>query len=222
MMLKELVKKIDSAIPSLFPVDPAQFNDPVALQTEWKAVRTSRSGASSNKLIQKDANLLAYKPSLMGRIMGIIFALAGASVIAVFFTMTDDVQAIFLLVVGLIFAGVGVLIFFQASTPVAFDKSVGMFYKGRKQQRLADAADVKRTARFSDIHAIQMIARLESSSDNNNNTPTRFYTVFDMNLVRHNGERVFVTTYGKAERAREDARMIAEFINVPVWDGIDG
>lgn len=125
-MLKELVKKIDSAIPSLFPVDPVQFNDPVALQTEWKAVRTSRSGASSNKLIQKDANLLAYKPSLMGRIMGIIFALAGSSVIAVYFSLTDD-QAIVLLVVGLIFAAAGVLIFFQASTPVAFDKSIGMF-----------------------------------------------------------------------------------------------
>lgn len=220
-MLKELVKKIDSAIPCLFPVDPVQFNDPVALQTEWKAVRTSRSGASSNKLIQKDANLLAYKPSLMGRIMGIIFALAGSSVIAVYFSLTDD-QAIVLLVVGLIFAAAGVLIFFQASTPVAFDKSIGMFYKGRKQQKLADAADTKHTARFSDIHAIQMISRLESTSSNNNNTPTRFYTVFDMNLVRHDGERVYVTTYGKADRAREDARMIAEFINVPVWDGIDG
>lgn len=67
-----------------------------------------------------------------------------------------------------------------------------------------------------------MISRLESTSSNNNNTPTRFYTVFDMNLVRHDGERVYVTTYGKADRAREDARMIAEFINVPVWDGIDG
>jgi len=219
-MLKDIIKKIDSALPSLYPVNPAQFNDPVALQTEWKPVRTSRSGASSNKLIQKDANLLVYKPSILGRIMGIIFTLIGASVIAVFFTLTDD-QPYLVLVVGLIFAGVGVLVFFQASTPVAFDKSIGMFYKGRKQQKLADATDTKHTALFSDIHAIQMLSRLESTSSDNN-TPSRFYTVYDMNLVRHDGQRVFVATYGKSEKAREDARMIAEFINVPVWDGIDG
>jgi len=218
-MLKDIIKKIDSALPSLFPVNPAQFNDPVALQTEWKPVRTSRSGASSNKLIQRDANLLIYKPSIMGWIMGIIFGLIGASGIAAFLIMADD-QPYLLLAVGLLFAGVGVLIFFQASTPVAFDKSLGMFYKGRKQQRLADATDTKHTALFSDIHAIQMLSRLESSS--NDNSPTRYYTVYDLNLVRHDGQRLYVTTYGKSERAREDARMIAEFINAPVWDGIDG
>jgi len=43
-----------------------------------------------------------------------------------------------------------------------------------------------------------------------------------MNLVKNDAQRIHVMTYGKTTRAREDARTIAEFIGIPVWDGIDG
>ncbi|PKM64373.1 MAG: hypothetical protein CVU96_03100, partial [Firmicutes bacterium HGW-Firmicutes-20] len=62
-MLKDIIKKIDSAIPSLFPVNPEKFNDPVALQTEWKGVKV-KSGGASTALVQMDENRLVYKPSI--------------------------------------------------------------------------------------------------------------------------------------------------------------
>lgn len=51
-MLKDVIKKLDSAIPSLFPVDPTRFNDPVAMQTGWKQVRAGKTSRASNKLFK--------------------------------------------------------------------------------------------------------------------------------------------------------------------------
>jgi hypothetical protein len=218
-MLKDIIKQIDSAIPSLFPVNAAQFNDPVAFQTEWKGVRSGRSGGASSVLVQQDANLLAYKPSMFGRIMGVIFTLAGALIYWLYFFMPGD-KPWFILLIGTVFTLVGVLMIVQAASPVVFDKSAGLFYKGRKQQKMPDHTDAKHAASFSDIHAIQLLTRLEQS--NNNDGHTHYYRVYELNLVKHDGERVYVMTYGKALKARNDARTIADFIKVPVWDGIDG
>ncbi len=62
-MLKDIIKQIDSAIPSLFPVNAAQFNDPVAFQTEWKgSIKIRRRFIIHGT----GSNLLAYKPSMLG------------------------------------------------------------------------------------------------------------------------------------------------------------
>jgi hypothetical protein len=125
-----------------------------------------------------------------------------------------------------IFALSGVFIIMQASMPIVFDKSARMFYRGRKQPKIPDATDSKHTVSFNDIHAIQLLTRLESSSnaDNSNNQfrRTRYYRVYEMNLVKHDGKRKYVNTFGKDDIARHDANIIADFIGVPVWDGIDG
>ena len=218
-MLKDIIKKIDSAIPNLFPVNREQFNDPVAFQTEWKGVLTGKSSGASSVLVLQDENLLAYKPSIAGFMMGIIFILIGAFVIGLYFFMPGN-PPWFILPLGALFSGVGVIIFIQASSPIAFDKSIGRFYKGRKQQKTFDPTDVKHTASFSDLHAIQLLTRLESTS--NNDGPTHFYRVYEMNLIKHDGQRLHVMTYGKDNKARYDAGVIGEFVGIPVWDGIDG
>lgn len=217
-MLKDIIKKIDSAIPSLFPVNAAQFNDPVALKTEWKGVRM-KSGGPSTVLVQMDENRLGYKPSIAGYIMGVIFILIGAIIFGLYFFAVGD-KPWFILLVGLIFPLVGVLILVQASAPVVFDRTASMFYRGRKQQNTMDSTNSKHALSFNDIHAIQLLTRLESSKQQDG--PTHYYRVYEMNLVKHDSERMHVNTYGKAEVARHDAATIADFIRVPVWDGIDG
>ena len=218
-MLKELIKRIDSAIPSLFPVDAVQFNDPIALQTEWKGVRSGKTSGASSVLVQRDANLLTYKSSIAGFIMGVVFFLLGLSVFGLYF-FVPGTKPWFILLIGLAFSLVGVLIFGQASSPVVFDKSARLFYKGRRQRNMPDETDVKHAARFDDVHAIQLLTRLESS--NSNNGPTHYFRVYEMNLVKHDAQRIHVMTYGKALKAREDAKLISEFINTTIWDGIDG
>lgn len=236
-MLKEIIKTIDSAIPSLFPVDPVKFNDPVAMQTEWKAVRSARLSRASSKLIQDSPDRLVYKPSLTGRIMGIVFFLMGGFVVVLYFLVRQGGGGItvtsgsgdpfFLALVGLALMAVGILAFFLAMAPVVFDKKVQLFYMGRKQNRQPDATNARLTVRFGDIHAIQLLTRLEKSQSNNGNNmparmPDRYYRVYDLNLVKHDGQRMFVTTYGNAGKAREDAAKIGAFVHAPVWDGIDG
>ncbi len=222
-MLKEIIKKIDSAIPSLFPVNAEQFNDPVALRTEWKGIRVKSGGPST--LVIEVENRLFYKPSIIGYVFGVVFILAGLFIFGLYFIFSSEMPW-FLMLVGLAFALAGVAALFQASTPVVFDKTLGLFYKGRKQKKMPDTNDAKHSLSFSEIHAIQLLTRLEqitdSAGDKNSIRRTRYYRVYEMNLVKHDGERMYVTTYNKDEKARHDARTIADFIGVPIWDGIDG
>lgn len=232
-MLKDIVNKIDSAIPSLFPVDPTKFNDPVALQTGWKKLRSANTNRASNKLVEKSPDLLAYKPSIGGCIFGSVFILIGVFVVFMYILIGRDNSSItietasgssdnlvFLALIGLVCMAIGVLIILLATSPVAFDKNAGVFYKGRRQRRFQDTDHSKNALRFNDIHAIQLLTYLTSTSSNNG--PTRFYTVYEMNLIRHDGQRINVNTYNKSVRARDDAAKIGAFVNVPVWDGIDG
>lgn len=226
-MLKDTFKKINSMIPNLFPVDAAKFNDPVALQTDWKQVFASRSGAASSTLVNKDENTLVYKSSIGGRIFGVVFILAGIFVLWISF-MAENGQEGFVInvkqpwilwLVALVFALAGVFIIIQSVTPVAFDRAKGIYYRGRK---FADPANVdgKHSLNFRDIHAIQLLTRLESTSQENG--PSRVYRVYELNLVKHDAKRVHVTTYNQADRARRDAESIARLVKVPVWDGIEG
>lgn len=228
-MIKDVIKKIDHAIPSLFPVDPKQFNDPVAELTEWKQVRSAKTSRASNKLIQAGPDQLVYKPSMAGRIFGIVFILMGALPIALYLssqfgdksvTVTSSGDPIIMVLIGLVFMGAGVLMFLLATAPVVFDKKLGMFYRGRKQKNNPDATSSKNALMFSDIHAIQLLTRLESSQNKDQVRP-RFYKVHDLNLVKHDGERLFITTYMKPDQAKADATTIGAFVNVPVWDGSD-
>jgi len=228
-MLKDIIKKIESAIPSLFPVNPEQFNDPVALQTGWKKLRSAKANRASNKLVEKSPDLLAYQPSVGGIIFGIVFILIGGLAVLFYLLVSQGASGItiggaenviFLAIVGLLFMAAGVMVILLATSPVAFDKTSGVFYKGRRQRRFQDTDHSKNALRFSDIHAIQLLTYLTSTS--NENGPTRYYPVHEMNLVRHDGERVYVNTYNKPDRARADAAKIGAFVNVPVWDGIDG
>ena len=233
MMLKDIVKKIDSAIPSLFPVDPARFSDPVALQTGWKRIRSFNANRASSSLVEINPELLMYKPSVAGIIFGSLFILVGG-VVLFFYILIEQGNSniifptasaglenpIILTLVALVFSAFGIVMIFSSTSPVAFDKQAGIFYKGRRQRRFQDAEHSKNALRFSDIHAIQLLTYLKSSS--NNKGPTRFYLVYEMNLVQHNGERTHVNTYSKPDRARSDAAKIGSFVHAPVWDGIDG
>lgn len=223
-MLKDIIKKIDSAIPSFFPVNAAQFNDPVALKTEWKGVRM-KSGSSSSVLVQKDENRLTYKPSIIGYVMGIIFIIVGLLIFGMYFFFSGDAPW-FIMVFGAIFALAGIIMLTQAGSPIVFDRTERMFYRGRKQQKAPDVTDTKHALSFNDIHAIQLLTRLESHRDDSGNrngfSRTHFYKVYEMNLVKHDGDRMYVNTYGKFANARHDANTLADFIGVPVWDGIDG
>lgn len=238
-MLKDVIKRIDNAIPSAFPVDPTRFNDPVAMQTGWKQVRSGRLSRASSKLVQAGPDRLVYKPSIGSRIMGVVMVLVGALSIYLYFqarsgqggaTSTQSSgDPIFIALFGLVFVAVGVLLILLANSPVVFDKQLGLFYRGRKQQKNPDAASRKNALRFSEVHAVQLLTRLErinntGSGDrmnSSNRTYPRYFKVHDLNLVRHDGERLYVTTYSKAECARTDAAMIGALINVPVWDGSD-
>ena len=47
----------------------------------------------------------------------------------------------------------------------------------------------------------------------------RFYS-YEINLVLKNGRRVNVADHGDLDSLRADADMLANFLEVPVWDAL--
>ena len=44
------------------------------------------------------------------------------------------------------------------------------------------------------------------------------YIGFELNLVLNSSERINVTDHGNLQKTRKDARKLAEFLNVSMWD----
>ena len=66
---------------------------------------------------------------------------------------------------------------------------------------------------FREIHAIQLISEHVSGNKSS-------YYSYELNLVSRDGVRTNVVDHGKLDQVREDAKTLAEFLEVPVWDGI--
>ena len=63
------------------------------------------------------------------------------------------------------------------------------------------------------IHALQLISEWVSSDDGG-------YHSFELNLILKDGGRLNVVDHGGQDRIREDAKVLSDFLNVPVWDAI--
>lgn len=103
-----------------------------------------------------------------------------------------------------------------SGSAVVFDKNMGLFYRGPKP-----TGDTKQAVRLEDVHALQLLSR-KGGVRSNENKPGRFLHVYELNLVKHDGERLHVMSYYDKNNARADADAMGEWLAVPVWDGIEG
>jgi hypothetical protein len=63
------------------------------------------------------------------------------------------------------------------------------------------------------IHAIQLISKsLEESADGS------LFTCYGINLVANDGTRINVVSHSDLVRIQRDARQLAQFLNVRIWD----
>lgn len=226
-MLKDTMKGLVTGVYNPVTVDPMKFNDPLAFKVSWMSLITAKSGGPSNKLTESRPGVLEYKPSFTGKLMGGIFVLIGLAVLAlsVFGKVSTEGSIWPLRGIAVIFAGVGAIVFLQASKPVVFDKNQGRFYRGKKHAQ--DTENSRNSVRFEDIHALQLLSKLvtvrvKSGGGEHSYSHNRLVQEFELNLVDQSGERVNITSYINSAAARQDAQRIGDLINVPVWDGIDG
>lgn len=222
-MFADKVKNLLHSFENPVVVDPEKFQDPLAEKVSWQGMGKNNPSSTSTVLYEREPGVLSYKPSMTGWIFSLIFMLTGLlSVVVYFFVpVTGNAPKWVLLLVGVLFMAAGVFIFFQSSRIIAFDENLGLFYRGKKAKATMKSEGSQNAVPFSDIHALQLLLRM-SRVKSADNRPDRFIPVYELNLVKADGERVHVITYSRREKAREDAYTLSDRLHVPVWDGIDG
>jgi hypothetical protein len=220
-MLENLIKKLQSLATPRPPFDPSRFNDPVAMQTTWTPAKSGGANFRTHKLVEIDFNRVEFKPSLGALAFYLIFFVAGAVVLVIFpyaqWSSGKNMFSADLLVpvlIGFVFAAVGIGMLYFGTAPIVFDKSKGCFWKGRTvPDGINNSQVIKHFAHIADIHALQLVSEYCSGNKSS-------YYSYELNLVLRNGNRINVVDHGNCGKLKEDAQRLSEFLSKPVWDAI--
>jgi hypothetical protein len=218
-MLKDLLRKLNLIGPAKQPVDPAKFNDPLALSIEWTPASRGGTNFRTHKLVEIDFSRVEFKPAASAKVFYSFIALMGVVVATMFFLQPIESGElplgafIPLFFGGAVIIGAGFMFYF-GSAPIVFDKGVGYFWKGRRTpQESPEPGTIKKVALLEDIHAIQLVAEYVRTGKSS-------YYSYEINLVLNDGRRLTVIDHGNLKRIREDAGKLSEFLGKPVWDAI--
>jgi hypothetical protein len=107
---------------------------------------------------------------------------------------------------GLAFGAFGAVQLWSGTEPIVFDRTRGLFWKGRAAPR----PDVGGCVHLKSVHALQVISEYHGGKGS--------YTSYELNLVLVDGTRVNVVDHGDLARIRKDGASLAEFLGVPLWD----
>ncbi len=214
-----ILRKILSLTSQQPPLDPAQFNDPLALKTEWTPATRGGSSFRTHRLVQDDFARVEFKASTGAKVFYLLFAFIGVGVATgmALFSEAESYEApeFFVpMLMGILFLSIGVGMFIYGTTPIVFDKGSGYFWKGRKgPQDVLEVSSLKKCAQLGQIHAIQLVSEYVRSGKSS------FYS-YELNLVLEDARRLTVIDHGNLKRLREDAGKLSEFLGKPIWDAI--
>lgn len=208
------------------PIDPHQFEDPLALRTDWTPI-SKTSGFRRQRFVHAGPDVFRSQPTLASVLFGFLFAipLGGLALIllVVFLLCLSNASnfpgALWFLFFGLLVAGPGFIPLYFTYKPVVFNKVNGHFRTGYQVPLLAKFT----TEAFplECIHAVQAIKGKWSSSGNSGKRSHRSTPLhYEFNLVSENGSRLNLLSHSNAEAIKTEARQLSEFLEIPLWDAI--
>ncbi len=220
-MFNNLIEKLKSLAAQKSTFDPSRFNDPVALQTQWTPAKGGGTNIRTHRLVEVEVNRIEFKAAAGAKIFYSIFIVAGlAAMIGIPYAHfssggeTFDSGLIVPALMGLLFVGIGISMFYFGVRPIVFDKFRNAFWKGRKgPDDVSDRRELKYYAELQNIHALQIISEYVHSSKSS-------YYSYELNLVLKDGNRINVVDHGNLKKLREDADTLSKFLGKPVWDAI--
>ena len=201
--------------------DPQPWDeDPVAQKTDWSPQNSGGASFRTHCLEAPGVARMEFRLTRGARLFCLLFVGAGAGVpcVALFHPARGgqgDIAAYFVVAcVGAVFLGAGFAMLHFLGKPRVFDKLTGRYWKGRQDPQLMNPRfESDDSVALSEIHALQLLREHVRGNKSS-------YTSYELNLVLENGRRVNVTDHGSAKALRADARELAHFLCVPVWDAI--
>ena len=221
-MLNKLINAVKQSFKQPEPVNPASFDDPVALETTWTPAKRGGANFCTHKLRRINPSRCEFKITAGAMLFSVLFLAVGIGVLIAALVMLGGqglsgqvLPLLMMTVLGLVFSAVGAGLLARQSIPTVLDTKLGLCWKGRKDPRMVAARDkMKLCLSLDEVHAIQLISEHCRSSGEN----SRSYYSYELNLVRHDGSRVNLVDHGNAKRIRQDADLLSNCLGVPVWD----
>lgn len=199
----------------------SQFDDEIAEQTDWRPLKRGGKNFGSHSLKEINPNRLEFKSSPGSFLFSSIFMIAGAflaysgiSGLSVPLTQIFESNEWLPVLAGIVFFLIGGAFFRKSVRPIVFDKTKGMYWKGKKAPQVDSTGNntMKDTVRLSQIHALQIISESVSKSNN------KSYRSYELNLILKDASRLNVIDHGKVTKVRGDADKLSAFLGIPVWD----
>ncbi len=211
-MLKKIINKVRSLFKKTKEVDPSSFNDPVAKITDWSPAKGGGSNFRTHRIVTVSPDRVEFKISVGGFLFCFAFIAIGVGApVGILLSAETSNARIFGISFGAIFATVGLVMLYCFASPRVFDKSKGYYWKGRKSPDNYDLSSIKEYTELSRIHALQIISEHCSGNDSS-------YYSYELNLVLKDGARINVIDHGSRKKLCQDAEVLADFLNVPIWD----
>ena len=217
-MFKKLLEKVQDLTGSPREVDASQFDDPIAMQTDWTPAKGGGANFGTHKLVEVDSHRMEFRASAGAKIVYLIFLVIGVAVLIGLTVAVSSGQfslhaaMLIPLFVGLIFSAVGGCLLYFGTAPIVFDTKKESFWKGRKSpDEVPDKASLKYFTELEQIHALQLIKEYCRGDK-------RSYYSYELNLVLKDGKRINVVDHGNEGKLRDDANTLAAFLAKPVWD----
>jgi hypothetical protein len=221
-MLREIIDGLARLNRQSVPFDPSTLGDAAAMETQWVPLVKGGASFRTHKLVVKNAQRIEFRTASGGFVFAAVFVLMGLGLAAVaigqFIAGTFNAGKLFFimpLAFGVVFAGVGVLVFRALTAPVVFDTSIGFFWKGRMKPEAmfvnASEETLRNIADLHSVYALQIVAEHCTGSKSS-------YYSYELNLVMKDGRRVNVIDHGDVQKVRADAGQLAALLGKPVWD----
>ena len=205
--------------PQAPPINPARFNNPLALKVAWTPNEYSGVRLRTHRLIQPVPHRLEFRACIKNYVIGAGMSLAGLAIMGVklatviFGTDKLDFTLPLVLLFGAAFVFFGIVILIVFTKPVVFDKHMGRAWSGREPPPDTKAATALNVP-LNRIKAIQLVA--ESCSHKGGS-----FLSYELNVVLDDATRRTIIDHGILGRVRQDAATLATFLGIPVWDAIE-
>ena len=191
---------------------PSQFSDPVAMKAEWSPMKDA-GNLQMRRLINVGPDKLEFRVTLEALCFYLFFLLGGMVPFVLVPWDGLSFRTVVLLLGGAAMSTAGGYGLYSRTRPIVFDRSRRFFWKGRKEpDALSGTIHQKEYVQFEDIHALQLVT--------NYSTDGRFDYMYEMNLVLNDGRRIHLVVQRKLITVRENARILSQFLERPVWDAI--
>lgn len=215
-VFEKMAQNLQNMFNQAKPFNPSVFNDPIAVQTDWTRACPGGTNFRTFKLVQVNPDRIKFRTTFGAVLFALIFLLVGLGLIVLIiwesYLSAFTTELMVGVGLGLVFAGVGGYLLYRQMLPIVFDKRIGLFWKKHKPNGTAiPDGETEDCVRLNFIHALQIVAEFISGKNAN-------YYSYELNLVLKNGKRINVIDHNNKRKIETEAKVLSEFLEVPVWD----